>query len=91
METEPPPHDIGKVSRVHTHISHLFYDLIDSQQMISLFNDIQGGDQDNDKNKEEAGPNMSMTMSVEYQRFGGVRTGRMVKVSISCLFFSYPS
>ncbi len=37
MKTERPPHDTGKVSRVHTRILNLFYDLVNSQKMPSFF------------------------------------------------------
>ncbi len=37
METDRPPYDTGKVSMVRTRISHLFYDFIDSQRMLSFF------------------------------------------------------
>ena len=75
--------DIGKVNRVRTRVSFGIDDFVDSQQLLSYIHDVQGRDQDEDCNEEEAGFNTSAKMSVERQRFGGDRMGQGCLIQVS--------
>ncbi len=60
-----------KGKQVRTRILFDFNYLVDSQQIFSYVHNVQGRDQDDDQNEEEAGANTLATMSIERQRFGG--------------------